>query len=92
LTLVPIELSRAALLAHRNRRWDLVREAKEEYWAAQTRDEGPVAGLRAGAALWEHARVVDPSWPTNEQRRMDYRHHLALANEFRRLGHVFARR
>lgn len=66
---VPIELSREALLAFRDRRWDLVREAKESFWAHETRTRGPDAGFAAGEALWVHARSIDPAWPTETSRR-----------------------
>jgi hypothetical protein len=89
---VPIELSREALLAYRNRRWDLVREAKEQFWAQETRARGADAGFAAGEALWIHARSIDPEWPTEESRRADFEHHLALADKLRRAAHAFTRR
>jgi hypothetical protein len=69
---VTIELTREALLAYRNRRWDLVREAKEQFWAEETRARGPEAGFAAGEALWVHARATDSAWPSEESRRADH--------------------
>lgn len=89
---MPIELTREALLAYRNRRWDLVRESKEEFWAEETRARGPEAGFAAGEALWMHARAIDPTWPSEEARRADFEHHLALTDKLQRAAHAFARR
>lgn len=62
---VPVELSRDTLLAFRNRRWDLVREAKESFWAEETRTRGPAAGFDAGEAMW----TLVPSTSTGRARR-----------------------
>ena len=43
----------AALRAFRDRDWASVRRAKEQFWADDHATRGPLAGLRAGAALWE---------------------------------------
>jgi hypothetical protein len=88
---MPIELTREALLAYRNRRWDLVRDAKEQFWAEETRTRGPEAGFAAGEALWVHARTIDPKWPCEEARRADFEHHLALIDKLQRAAHAFAR-
>lgn len=89
---MPIELTRASLLAYRNRRWDLVRAAKQQFWAEQTRSRGATAGIAAGEALWLHARTVDPSWPPPESRRADLEHHRAFADKLRRAAHAFSSR
>jgi hypothetical protein len=89
---MPIELSREALLAFRNRRWDLVREAKEQFWAQETRARGADAGFAAGEGLWVHARAMDAAWPSDESRCADFEHHLALADKIRRAAHAFTRR
>jgi hypothetical protein len=88
---VSIDLDRAALLAFRERRWDLVHESKLAHWAEQTRIKGPLAGLQASAALWVHARTVDPTWPSEHERREDFEHHVELAAKLRRIAHVFTR-
>jgi hypothetical protein len=89
---MPVELTREALLAYSNRRWDLVRESKEQFWAEETRARGPDAGFAAGEALWVHARAMDPAWPSEDSRRDDLEHHVALSVKFRRVAHAFARR
>lgn len=86
------ELTREALLAYRNRRWDLLDESKARVRAEHTRVHGPAAGLAAGAALWEHVRRIDPTWPSAEERRADFEHHVALADKLRRVAHVFSSR
>jgi hypothetical protein len=86
------EWTRESLLAFRDRRWDLVRQAKEQFWADETRARGPAAGVAAGEALWMHVRTIDPSWPSDEDRRADFEHHVALADKLRRVAHVFTDR
>lgn len=83
-----IDLDRATLLAFRDRRWDLVRESKLAHWAEQTRVKGPRAGLEASTALWMHARTVDPSWPSEQERREDFEHHVELAAKLRQVADV----
>lgn len=89
---MPIELTRETLQAFRNRRWDLVRAAKEEFWANESRTRGPQAGFSAGEALWEHARAMDPGWPSEESRRFDFEHHVALCEKLQRIAHAFVGR
>ncbi|KIG19440.1 hypothetical protein DB30_02721 [Enhygromyxa salina] len=91
LAIVAQGLTRASLLAFRDRGWARVRSSKEAFWAEDTRVRGPMAGLLAGAALWEHARLVEPTWPTDEARKSDLEHHVVVAEKVRRIAHVFVR-
>ena len=72
-----------------NRPWDKLRQAKDEHWAQET---SPAKSLAIGAALWEHVRAVDPTWPDEAQRAADYSHHLELAEKMKRLSNALARR
>jgi hypothetical protein len=69
-----------------------VRACKEAFWAADASARGPIAGLEASTAMWEHARSIDPSWPSDETRRADLDHHVQWAQMLRRLADVFTRR
>lgn len=89
---VPVELNRDTLLAFRNRRWDLVREAKESFWSEETRTRGPAAGFGAGEAMWMHARALDLDWPHEEARMADFRHHVEMSARFSRIADALARR
>ena len=82
----------AALRAFRDRDWERVREAKEQFWADEHRRQGPLAGLALCSMLWDHIRAIHPSWPNDEQRAEDLAHHLELAEKLRRIGHVFDHR
>lgn len=86
------EFTREQLRAYRDREWGLLRRSKEAWWAADARAQGPIGGLKASTALWEHARTVDPQWPTAEERRQDLEHHIRLAGKLLRLTHVFPNR
>lgn len=78
-----------ALRAFCGRDWARARAAKEQFWAEDHRRRGPQAGLAIGAALWEHTRSIDPSWPSPEQRSDDLEHHMELAERIKRVAHVF---
>jgi hypothetical protein len=82
----------AALRAFRDRDWKRVREAKEQFWAEDHRQHGPLAGLNLCSMLWDHIRSIHPSWPDAEQRAEDLAHHLELAERIQRVAHVFRRR
>jgi hypothetical protein len=82
---------REALQAFRNRDWASARRAKEQFWVDDHATRGPLASLRAGAALWEHARALDPAWPGEAERADDLAHHVALAQKLRLLNDVFGR-
>ncbi len=86
------ELDPKQLRDYLDRDWARVRAAKEQFWAGDTRARGPMAGLTIGAALWAHARAVDPTWPDAEARGRDLEHHVALSRKLDRLAHVFPRR
>ncbi len=81
----------AALRAYRDRDWASVRRAKEQFWAEDHATRGPLAGQKACAALGEHARAVDPTWPNEAQREEDLAHHIELSAKLLRLAHVFGR-
>jgi hypothetical protein len=89
---MPIELTREAMLAFRQRRWDLVRAAKQAYWAEDTRTRGPAAGFAAEEAMWQHAREIDPTWPSPSSRQTDLEHHIQMCARLRRVADAFARR
>lgn len=82
------KLTRESLLAYRNRRWDLVQAAKEDFWANEARRDGAAKGLAASEDLFDHMRAIDPSWPSPVERRADYEHHVSLVEKLRRVGHV----
>ena len=79
-------LTPESLRAYVNRPWRKLREAKEKHWADQS---DPTTALATGAALWEHVRAVDPTWPNEEQRVADYNHHVELTKKLRRLSNAF---
>lgn len=81
-----------SLRAFRDRDWKAVREAKEQFWAEDHRRGGPLSAFALSAALWGHARALDPMWPSAEQRAEDLTHHIELADRIQRVAHVFARR
>lgn len=80
----------ARAFAHRD--WVALAELKRSHWAARFRTLGPNATLRAAAALWEHARLVRPDWPTPRDRAEDLAHHIELKRQIDRVAHAFARR
>lgn len=66
------------------RDWESVAAAKTERWLARKQGpEGALEGLRIGAALRAHARLVHPNWPTEESRAADLENHQRLARLLR---------
>jgi hypothetical protein len=65
-----------------------VAAAKEDWWAGR----GRAAALHASRALWAHARLVRPDWPTARDRADDLAHHVALKERLDRAARVFTRR
>lgn len=85
------ELDADDLRRFAGRDWARVREAKERAWARDAEALGAAAGLFAAEAMREHLRLVDPSWPADQDRADDLAHHQRIAKKLRRLAHVFGR-
>lgn len=66
------------LRAYVERDWAAAVTSKQEHWAREFRERGPEATLAAALALWQHMRAVNPDWPSEQERREDLAHHLAL--------------
>ena len=66
------------LKAYVARRWAAVEALKQEHWAREFAERGPEVTLAASWALWRHARSLDAEWPSDQQRREDLAHHIAL--------------
>jgi len=55
-----------------------VQELKREFWASITREGGVLSSLEAGWALHEHARAVQPDFPSERYLADDFRDHLRV--------------
>jgi hypothetical protein len=75
--------------AFADRDWAAARAAKDAYWAEQYALDGPAATLAASEALRRHMRLVRPDWPTDQERREDFAHHVALKTLIDRAAGVF---
>ena len=82
----------AAVRAYVSRPWAEMEDAKKEHWAQVWREQGPSATVRAGWALWEHARRMLPDWPSTEERAADFAHHVELRAKLDRVGRALAGR
>jgi hypothetical protein len=69
-----------------------VEASKLRFWIERFRAEGWRATFDAGQALLEHARSLDPAFPSPRQRRNDLRHHLRLRRRLDRVAGVLAGR
>jgi hypothetical protein len=69
-----------------DRDWASARRAKDAYWAARIAERGAADGVRIADDLRREAQLLDPSWPSDDQRREDLRAHVRLAERFRRAG------
>lgn len=60
------------------RDWTAVRDAKDAYWAERVGRLGPAEGLRIADELRRQAHLLDPSWPSENDRRDDILAHARL--------------
>lgn len=78
------------LRAYRERGWAVAEAAKRAHWAREFAARGPAATIEAAHALFEHMRLVRPDWPSEDQRREDFAHHVELKRRIDRAAHAFA--
>ena len=79
------------LRAYRERGWALAEAEKRSHWAREFAARGPVATIQAAHALFQHMRLVRPDWPSEDQRRADFAHHVELKRRIDRAAHAIAR-
>jgi hypothetical protein len=70
------------LIAFANRDWKAIAESKQRRWDALT----PEQALQLGDALREHAKALNPDWPTPEDREADLEAHARVSEMLRRAG------
>jgi hypothetical protein len=61
------------------RDWERARRAKDEYWGERIQRLGPMEGFRIAGELRRQALLLNPDWPTPEDRRLDFEAHVRLA-------------
>lgn len=64
--------------AYMARDWAAVRDAKDAYWAERIERLGPAEGLRIAEELRLQALLLNPGWPSEEDRREDFLAHRRL--------------
>lgn len=74
----------SGLRDYTNRDWAAVRALKEQGWIERLEKSDPAEGLRIVEQLYVDARILRPDWPTDEDRREDFTHHLRLAELLQR--------
>lgn len=78
------------LRAYLERDWTAVEASKREHWAREFATRGAEATLEVAEALRRHVRSLRPEWPTEQERREDLEHHVALKRLIDRAARVFA--
>lgn len=61
------------------RDWAAVRDAKDAYWAERIERLGPAEGFRIAEELRLQAKLLNPIWPSEDDRHKDFLAHLRLA-------------
>ncbi len=75
--------------AYLARDWAAIRDAKDAYWAERIERLGPAEGLRIAEELRREAGLLNPAWPSEDDRREDYEAHVrwrSLLDRARRPG------
>ena len=75
---------------HRSRQ--PVEVLKAEWWASHADADSEGSALEVAHALLEHARLVDPSFPSAEYLAADLEHHILLKQRLDRASKALARR
>ena len=83
------DMKREDLRAYAQRAWHAAETLKQEHWAREVAEPGPLVTFEASQALWEHMRALRPDWPTPEERRADLAHHVALKQLIDRAAGAF---
>ncbi|HEY6729004.1 MAG TPA: hypothetical protein VI197_33570 [Polyangiaceae bacterium] len=71
---------------------EAVEASKGEWWASRGATSGKGSALDVGHALLEHARRVDPFFPSAEYLAADLEHHVSLKECLDRASKALARR
>lgn len=87
-----VKLDRDTVRAYAERGWDRLEAREREHWAEVYRRDGADAIVRVVEDLRAHMRSVRPDWPSAEERRRDYEHHLELKRKLDIVGRGFSRR
>ncbi len=82
-------MKREDLRAYALRAWHAAETLKQEHWAREVAERGPLATFEASQALWEHMRSLRPEWPSPDDRREDLAHHIALKQLIDRAAGAF---
>jgi len=82
-------MNAADLKAYAARTWDLVSAVEHEHWARELAERGPLATFDISQALYEHMRGLCPDWPSDDERREDLAHHIALKRNIDRAAGAF---
>lgn len=72
--------------AYMDRDWAQARDNKDAYWAERIARLGPAEGLRIADELRQQALLLNPAWPSEDDRREDYRSHVRLRELLDRAG------
>jgi len=75
--------------AYARRAWHMAERLKREHWVRETAVRGPLATFEASLALWEHMRSLRPDWPSRDERRADFEHHIRLKRDIDRAAGAF---
>jgi hypothetical protein len=77
----------AYIRAFVNRSHSEIQASKREYWADRFRKNGPASTLQAGYALFEHARMVQPTLLDETKHASDLAHHIELKRLLDQVSH-----
>ncbi|MCK6553531.1 hypothetical protein L6Q96_02925 [Candidatus Binatia bacterium] len=77
-----------ALRAFASRDWEAIAASKRRHWAHALRSRGPEALFQVALRLRDHARALQPDWPTAHERARDLADHIELKQLLDRAAHA----
>jgi len=75
--------------AYAARNWRAAETLKQDHWARETAERGPLVTFEASQLLWHHMRTLRPDWPSDDERRQDLADHIALKRLIDRAAGAF---
>jgi hypothetical protein len=73
------------LRAYANRDWASLARVKQDHWLAERQRASPLGLLDLTASLQAQAQLLNPSWPSSQERDEDLANHILVSAALRQV-------